>query len=411
MHIVTANEMYEMDRFAMEEGGLDGRILMENAGRAITEKIIPLLANESQVLILVGAGNNGGDGFVIGRTLRNQGYGVNLLQLVSDEKVRGDARYHKQVFQNYGGLVHVDAKGEKIECFLEQADVVIDAIFGIGIKDKLRPPFDRIIPMINNKSAKVISVDIPSGVPADEGLTFQTGVEADYTFIVEQPKMSAFLQHTADFYGKWEPVSIGLPPIGHGKHTIRRTWQQADVQKTLPSRDRFSHKGNHGRGLVIGGSYEMIGSVAMSAKAALRSGAGLLTVATAKEVIPSVSSHCAEATYLSLPSKDGRIAGPVSIDFSMYDGIAIGMGMGRDSNAKAFTRQVIQMSNQQLLIDADGIHHIHDDLTVLEQREHPTVLTPHLGEMSLLTGLPVAQILLNPFAVTKEFATRYHIWY
>ncbi|MBM7571083.1 NAD(P)H-hydrate dehydratase [Aquibacillus albus] len=409
MHIVTANEMYEMDRVAMEKGGIDGRILMENAGRSITESMIPLLAKNSRILILVGAGNNGGDGFVIGRTLCNQRFHVTVLQLVPDEKIRGDAAYHKQLYINFGGKVHVDDQGKEIAAFLKEATVVIDAIFGIGIKGKLRPPFHQIIEAVNQSNTVKLSVDIPSGIPADEGVSFDTGVWADYTFVIEAPKMSAFLQHTAKYYGKWEVVKIGLPLASFDQVTARKVWTEEQVHFTLPKRDDYSHKGTHGKGLIVGGSREMPGSIAMTALSSLRSGAGLVSVGTVNEVIPSIVSHCAEATFIPLDSEKGVITGSQCLDYSVYNAIAIGMGMGRSEDTAELTRQLIKEANCPVIVDADGLYHISDDLELLKQREFPSILTPHPGEMSRLTGIPVKEIISKPFRIAEEFSKTYQV--
>ncbi|MCT2534958.1 NAD(P)H-hydrate dehydratase [Aquibacillus koreensis] len=408
MQIVTAKEMYEIDRLTIEKGGVDGKLLMENAGRSIVNHMLPIIDRTKSILVLVGGGNNGGDGFVIARTLLTDGYDVLVVQLVPDYKIKGEAAYHKQLWLNFGGIVHVFQDTSMIRRYLLDADIVVDAMLGIGISGEVRQPLKDVIGLVNQVEALTISVDIPSGLPADEGESHFEAVVADYTFIVEHPKMSLFLESCSPFYGKWEVVKIGLfhSNLSSGS---RIAWRERDVKRTLPKRSRNSHKGTHGRGLVIGGSSTMPGSIAMTLKAALRSGAGLITGGTINEVFSSIASHCVEATYLPLLGKAGAMT-TQPVDVSMYNAIAIGMGMGRNEETAAFTRQLVKDVTKPILIDADGLHHIKDDLASISQRKQPTILTPHPGEMAMLTGISVREILLHPFEVSKQFAYEHNVY-
>ncbi len=398
--------MYEIDRYTIEQLGMDGKILMENAGREITKEIIPLVSDRDRILILVGSGNNGGDGFVVARTLRNLGYHPFVLQLVTNEKIKGDAAYHKQLFCNFGGSVEILQNVDEIHRYITNADVIVDAILGIGVTGNLRSPIDQVVQAINDSEKRTISVDIPSGVPADEGVEVFDGVKADYTIVVDRPKISAFLTHCAKYYGEWKVVDIGLPP---SISSTVKTWMKADVQATLPKRNKYAHKGNHGKGLIVGGSIEMPGSIAMTASAALRSGSGLLTVASVKGNIPSIAMRCAEATYRPLKSQQGAVVNQ-EVDLFGFDAIAIGMGMGRDPNTAIFTKKVVAEAEMPVLIDADGLHHIKEDLSILTDRSYPTVLTPHLGEMAMLTERSVKEIMNRPFAIAKQFACQHQIY-
>ncbi|WP_226038152.1 NAD(P)H-hydrate dehydratase [Aquibacillus saliphilus] len=410
MHIVTANEMYEIDRIAIEEMGINGTILMENAGRAITEKVVGLVEKSDRILVLVGSGNNGGDGFVIARTLQNQGYKVTVLQLVPNEKITGAAGYHKQLLINFGGVIQQKQDSDEITTFLNNTDVVIDAMLGIGITGKLRSPFNQVVDAVNQVDKLIISVDIPSGVPAGEDGSDFIAIKANYTFVIEEPKVSAFLQQCAPYYGKWSKVKIGLPQEAFDKQSKRKTWGWQNVSNTLPKRDKFSYKGSHGRGLIIGGCLHMPGSVAMTSLAALRSGSGLITVATVEEAIPSIAQQCMEATFLPLASQEGTIASCQKIDTTLYDAIAIGMGMGRKEETGILTREIISKANTPVLIDADGLYHIKQDLSVITDRNHPTVLTPHFGEMAMLMDTTVNDVIKNPFTLAKNFATEHGVY-
>lgn len=404
MHIVTAEEMYEIDKWTTESFGLDEKILMENAGRAAALNIIRHISCEQRILVLAGGGNNGGDGFVIARTLAGLGYAVHVIQAGPDEKIAGAAAYHKHLYvKSEGKLEHLEDM-QMVRKRIMAADALIDSMLGIGVKGEPKAPFDQIITWINESPATVFSIDIPSGVPAGEGNLPFSGVEADVTVIIEAPKPSAFVQRTASYYGKREIVSIGIPPVIIEDKSSCRLWQEVDVRNSLPQRDPYSHKGTHGKGIVAGGALDMPGSITLSTAAALRAGAGLITSAVPEEIIPLVAAHVKEATYKALKSENGRIASSAPVDTAGFDAVAIGMGMGRDDAAGMFTRKLLAEAEIPVLIDADGLFHIKDNLEVVKEREHPTILTPHPGEMAMLTGLSIKEILTSPFRVSKEFA-------
>jgi len=406
VYIVTAKEMYDLDRYAMDEIGLDGRLLMENAGRAVADQIESYVSLSDSILVLIGKGNNGGDGFVIGRTLIQRGYNVNVIQMIPSSKIEGDAAYHRQLFLNMGySLGQYDGQ-DSLEMLCQQSSILVDAMFGIGVKGAIRSPYREAIEAINKSAAYTISVDLPSGVPADEGMEVDQAVQADHTVVVQYPKLSAYLQHAAPFYGEWTTVEIGLPTPPQHKRFL---WGQTRVQSTFPKRESFSHKGKHGKGLVIGGSSTMPGSVGLTSRAALRAGAGLLTLATVQDVIQALVSSTLEATYISLQHKDGYILDVEGIDFS-YDGVAIGMGMGRQEKTREVLQTVLQNASCPVLIDADGLYALQKDLTMLEIRESPTILTPHPGEMAHLLGVSIPELLLKPFGYTKSFAEEHNVY-
>ncbi|WP_173917765.1 NAD(P)H-hydrate dehydratase [Halobacillus sp. Marseille-Q1614] len=403
MDIVTAQEMYEWDRLAIESAGMPGAMLMENAGRAVCSDLERKLQPGDRVMVLIGGGNNGGDGFVIARTLLNRGYRVQAWQVVPNEKIKGDALVHKELFVHSGYTVQHLEDVQSWKTALREADIVIDSMLGIGVKGKLRPPFDEIIPLVNEHEAYTIAVDIPSGVPADEGVTEFDGIQADFTVIIAAPKQSVFLEHTSPFYGEWSIVEIGLPSsiLSDPK---RSHWQVENVKSTLPDRQALSHKGSHGKGLAVGGAFHMPGSIAMTARAALRSGIGLLTIATPKNAVPLVTSFVQEAMYF--PLADGGEA----MDFSGFDGAAFGMGIGREEKSSFLLDELLNGTDGPLLIDADGLYHLKEKLGTMPGPDRPIVVTPHPGEFAHLTGRSIPEILASPFSISRDFACRYGVY-
>lgn len=409
MYIVTAKEMYGIDHYTMQELGVEGKLLMENAGRAICLKLENLIEKTSRICVIAGSGNNGGDGFVIARTLLNNNYHVHVVQAVPDEKITGDALYHKNLYKNCGGTVTVIKEAEIIRELVSDANIIVDAMVGIGIRGKLREPLAGIVRFLNQTEKFVVSIDIPSGLPADEGLTDFTAVEADCTFIVGAPKTSAFLEHSASFYGEWEMVSIGFPPLALRKYSKRMLWNEGNFQESMPKRKLNSHKGDHGRGLVIGGSTEMPGSIAMSVKAALKAGSGLITAATTEKVIQMIAPVSMESTFLALSEKNGYLANH-TFPVDSYDAIAIGIGMGRYEETRDLVRYVLEQAKCPVIIDADGIYHIKSDLSMIKKRSDPTIVTPHPGEMAMLLDISVPELLKEPFRYAAEFAGKYNVY-
>ncbi|NBJ71288.1 MULTISPECIES: NAD(P)H-hydrate dehydratase [Clostridia] len=408
MFIVTAKEMYDMDRLAMQEIGLDGKLLMENAGRAVAWKVMGKISQADKICILAGAGNNGGDGFVIARTLLDHNYHVKVLQVVPNDKITGDAYDHKHIYEKCGGqVVPYDTGATQM---IKEADVLIDAMIGIGIKGEVREPFASLISLINAEQSYVISVDTPSGVPAYEGGESFHAVQADYTIIIGAPKQSVFLPYTASYYGEWEVVSIGLPTFIFKRLTSKRMWQLDDVKKTLPRRQLFDHKGNHGRGLVIGGCTDMPGALSMSVQAALKSGAGLITGASSLPVIQMIAGNCVEAMYTPVPAIDGYLNNSLNINLHAYNAIAIGMGLGRRKETKEVVKQVIETATCPVIIDADGLYHLSQLLPYLRDRSYPTIITPHPGEMATLLGVSIRELLQKPFQYAKDFSAAYHVY-
>lgn len=396
--------MYEIDRKAMEDYRISGVMLMENAGRAITDKLIGKITKKTKIVILVGGGNNGGDGFVIARTLINLGYRVELIQVISDHKIKGDAARHKAILTCFDCSITLVDESSHYRQLIQEADLIIDAMLGIGFSGTLKEPYDSIIQQVNCATGRVIAVDLPSGIPAESGLEDVKAIKADLTYCIEAPKPSAFIERYAGYYGEWEIVKIGLPtPLVTASK--KEVWTMEKVNQTLPRRAQHSHKGDHGKGLIIGGTENMPGSICLTANAALRSGLGLLTVASRREVIPIIAQAATEATFMNLE------AGGIDLfeRFSSFDAIAIGMGMGRSEDTRMILETALN-SDKPLIVDADGLYYIREHLTKRVKRKAPMILTPHPGEMAMLIDQPIDQIKANPFEIAKDFATKYQLY-
>lgn len=404
MQVTGAKDMYEWDRKAIEEYGREGHVLMENAGRAIAERIFRNFSAEETFLLLIGGGNNGGDGFVLARILRDQGWRVSAVQVVPDEKIKGDALYHKRVYEQSGYMLDSLTEGS-----WHSHTVIIDAMLGIGVEGLLRPPFDRLVEKVNDAPSTTISVDIPSGLPADEGTEDFQAVQADITYVIQAPKPSLYLDGTRAYYGNYSVVDIGLPPAA-APGNEREVWSEQAVKESYPVLPSSAHKGTRGKGAIIGGGQMMPGALIMAATASIRAGAGLTTAATVSSIVPSIAPSLPELMFAEITETDGIL---IDIDPAVLkgkDGVAVGVGMGRDPRSEKIVETLLTNTEARLLIDADGLYHLQSLLPALKAREGETVLTPHLGEMARLLNREIAEVKQNPFSLSRSFAREYGVY-
>lgn len=412
MQVVTKEEMYAIDREAMELG-LHGEMLMENAGQAVTARLLNRFSGDEKIVVVIGKGNNGGDGFVVARMLKSYGFQVDVWLACEQNEVTGDAKKAMEIYERSGYDFQV-ISNDSIKLFqqsLSQCTHIIDALLGIGMKGIVRSPYREIISFINQQNDKyVISLDLPSGVSADDGECSEA-VCANETIIIHHPKLSAFLYPSRRYYGEISVVNIGIPPrISEQIEEKRFVWTDEDVMRTFPDRKPDSHKGDHGKGLLIGGSKTMSGAIIMSAKAALRSGSGLLTIAMPEEALNAVASSVIEAMYMPWPAKDGYFCGDIErLDESKFDAIAVGPGMGRTEGGRIVVERLLR-TNIPLLIDADGLYHLASLLPMVKKRTAPVIITPHEGEMARLLHVSANEVKADRFGLSRQFATAYGVY-
>lgn len=402
MHVVSREEMQAIDRYTIEQIGLGGPLLMENAGRAVFAELAPELNAGKKVMVIIGKGNNGGDGFVIARQLLDsQAYEETWL-LADPEEITGAAAYHMNAYRAAGGTIQrISENEEAFTTSVGQADLIIDALLGTGIHGVPYPGYLQVIGIINRSGARVVSVDLPSGVPADGEPFAHEAVDADLTLTLECPKLAQFVQPGARHFGEVRTLRIGIPESAFKSLGIRRkVWQREDIMQTLPRRDPFSHKGSHGKGLLIAGSQQMPGAAFFAAKAALRSGIGLLKVSVPDQVRPIIAAHLPETMFMPR----------TAADFQGLSGLAVGPGLGREPEQAALVRRVLEYEEIPCVIDADGIYHLKSMLDLLRERRIPAVLSPHPGEMAHLLDLSVKDVEGSRFNVSKAFAEKYHVY-
>ncbi|KAF0994898.1 NAD(P)H-hydrate dehydratase [Geobacillus sp. TFV-3] len=408
--IVTSDEMYAIDREVTERIGISADSLMENAGQALFSALKERISRAANVAVLAGAGNNGGDGFVVARMLKSYGYETDVWLVPPKEKVKGAARTALEVYERSGYSWNAYEGNERaFAARVPHYDVIIDALLGIGVKGEVRSPYQEIIEQVNRSRAVVYAIDVPSGVPADGG-DVAAAVRADVTLTIHCPKLGAYTFPAADYYGELAVVDIGIPPLVVKTNAVRRfVWERSDVMRTMPKRKRSSHKGTHGKLLVVGGSKAMTGAVTLAAKAALRSGAGLVTMAVPETVYEAVANRVPEAMCRPWQADGGAFAGAVDWDGLDVDAMAVGPGLGRTEGVRRLVGELVRKP-VSLILDADALFFWDDYAEQVRRRSVPTVITPHPGEMARIVHRSIREVEHDRFGVSKRLAMEYGVY-
>lgn len=418
MKVATAAQMREIDGKAVAEYGLPGAALMENAGGEVARKVEAVLGEvaDKKVCIFAGKGNNGGDGFVAARRLTWRGAKVKVFLLGAKTAVAGDALVNLEVLVRAGADI-VEVAGErdidKAKFAAAFADCLVDALVGTGFRGEIGGIMAEVVEIINTAGKPVVAVDIPSGIDADTGQVRGTAVRAAHTVTFALPKPGLLFQPGAWHAGQVDVVDIGLPVELIADETIRQNTITAQyVRGILPQRWPWAHKGDSGRVAAVAGSTGMTGAAVLLARAALRSGAGLVTVGVAASLNPVMEVKLTEAMTAPLPEGEpGRLgleAVPaVAALAEGCDVLAVGPGLGRAADTQAAVRRIVKEAGCPLVLDADALNALVGYTDVLFESEALAVLTPHAGELSRLTGLPVQAINADRTAAARGAAARW----
>lgn len=414
MKILTVDQMKTEERLS-DEMGVTYQRLMENAGCAAAAFIRRTLSNVAgrNFMIFCGSGNNGGDGLVVARKLFEEG--ANVIVVLCGGMPRSDeAKYmYDCVIQAGITMLDFEIDRKKVDEFLDGADIIIDALFGTGFSGEFRAPYDEIAEMINSALAVRISLDIASGVNAETGLAAKGSIKAAFTVAFEGAKPGHMLLPGKEFCGNIEVVDIGIP------HEVKAEVEQncfvtgeEMVFSSIRKRPRFSNKGTFGKLLCITGSANFPGAAALSALGAMRSGAGITTVATTEKVVSMIAPRIPEATFLSLPENpDGTISAEAKEKLLPFvesvDAVLIGCGLGRGKDIAKIVEFVLENASGTVVLDADGINCIAEKPNVLKKAKEIPIITPHMGEMARLCGISIAETIEQRTKIASETAKKY----
>ena len=410
MKLVTTEQMRSLDRAAIDDYGIPSVVLMENAGRAVAEAAAQMLDGPGRVVVVCGRGNNGGDGFVAARHLSNRSVPVEVYLLAAVDDLQGDAATNCHIAQQMNLPICESPDPAVLEAALSSADLIVDAILGTGISGAVRGPAKAAISAINQSPARVLAVDIPSGISGDTGQVMGVAVQADRTLTFGLPKIGHYCYPGRDHCGEIELVDISLPAVlvGSADLPTNLTTSQ-DAAAMLPPRWADMHKGDAGRLLIVAGSPGMTGAAAMAGLAAVRSGAGLVTVGIPASLNAILEVKCTEVMTLLLPeTAHGSLAPEARDEILKFaescDAVALGPGLSQVSETAELARQLIERISTPLVVDADGLNACAGATEPLKNREAPTIITPHPGELSRLIGQSVADIQQDRITAARQAA-------
>jgi len=404
--VLTADEMRRADRRTIDEVGLPGPVLMENAGAAVAQIVAERFPAARHVVVLCGRGNNGGDGFVVARRL---GARARAFLLGGRDAVRGDARTHLLACERSGGRVSVvesEAEWAEARARLEEADLVVDAVLGTGLRSAPTGLAAEAVAAIEGRfeaGIPVLAVDLPSGVPSDGGFAPWPAARATVTVTFAAPKRGHVLPPACHHVGELVVADVGIPPESlAAANPALFLLEDEDAAWAFPLRRREAHKGDFGHVLVVAGSVGKTGAAVLAAGGALRAGAGLVTVATPEPCLPVVAAARPEAMTEPLPATAGggldEASLPRLLDLAgQRDAVVLGPGIGQDPGTRALVRAFVRACPVPLVVDADGLNALAaargEEAALGALRRHaPTVLTPHPGETARLVGRPTAEI-------------------
>lgn len=404
MKVLTAAAMREADRRTIEELGLPGMVLMECAAMRTVEAVMALLPAPARVLIAAGPGNNGGDGLAAARLLEQAGYSVSLWTTVAPQGYRGDAAVNYEFLRHSNFVVKHILDYEALERFrneLERADLIVDAIFGTGLVRPVEGLPAAVIKAVNEGTAPVLAIDLPSGVEADSGKVLGVAVQARWTVCLAFPK-PGLLQHPgAGLAGEVAVGAINIPSfLVAGEQAAVTT--AGEICKLLPLRSPESHKGSFGRVLIAAGSTGMSGAAVLASTAALRGGAGLVYLAAPASLCPALEAQLCEVIIVPLPECAPGVIGPEGAKILLErarrcDVLAAGPGLAPVRETAVLIEQLLRRAPLPVVLDAGALGALallpeKERGALLRKAEQTVVLTPHPGEMAALTGLSAAEI-------------------
>lgn len=390
--LYRAEQVRALDRNAIDQHGIPGFELMQRAGNAAFARLRARWPEARRLAVLAGAGNNGGDGYVIARLALEQEWPVRLLTLGDHDRLRAEAADSARAFAQAGGRV------ERFQALPPDADLIVDAMLGTGLERPVAGDWASAITAANGSRAPVLAVDIPSGLHADTGRVLGVAVEAELTVSFIGLKQGLFTGRGPDHCGEISFDALQVPPAVYAGQILsarRLDWHKE--RELLPRRRRAAHKGDCGHVLIIGGSPGMSGAARLAGEAALRAGAGLVTVAT----------HPEHAALLNLTRPELMVQAVADVSAleraaERADLIAIGPGLAQGAWSQALFEQALAL-DKPLVLDADAL-----SLLATSPRQHGNwVLTPHPGEAARLLGLTVAEVEQDRFAAVEALQRRY----
>ncbi|HEV2856703.1 MAG TPA: NAD(P)H-hydrate dehydratase [Thermoanaerobaculia bacterium] len=416
MRILTAEAMREVDRAAIEELGIPSLVLMENAAIGVVEALGKAFGEAESVAVFCGPGNNGGDGLAVARHLSVRGWEVRVFLVTGGRELSADAGVQLGICRKAELPVLEIGSADVLDAAFDAAaecDVLVDALFGTGLARPLEGLFALVVDAINALPAPCVAVDLPSGLSGSESQPIGPHVEADLTVTFAAPKVAHVFPPAADAVGEMVVTDLGIPPRlvddveeEDGDLHLLIGEELADL---VPEREPGSHKGDYGHALIVAGSPGKAGAAILAARAAVRAGAGLVTVGVPEPILQTVDLGSIESMTLGLPAgASGQLldeAAEAVLDAAEGKAVlALGPGLGQEPATVAAIRRIVLGCPLPLVLDADGLNAFAGHAGDLAARRVETVLTPHPGELGRLLGVSTAQIQEDRVAAARGAA-------
>jgi len=417
MKIATSQQIKNIDRRATREFGIPGTVLMENAATAVMaemERFFDGLAGV-RVGILCGKGNNGGDGLALARRLVIRGVAVRVAMLAPFSAATGEAKVNLSILRKTDVEITPNASARSLADIIAWSDVIVDAMLGVGLSSPLKGLYAQAVDMINSSGRPVVAIDIPTGIDADTGSVMGSAVKADLTVTMALLKRGLVLHPGAQYAGTLRVADIGIPSeaVDREKITVSLL-DRGYAWGLVPRREPDSHKGDFGHLMVVAGSPGKAGAAIMAARSALRSGVGLVSVATPNGLVPIVQSQIVEP--MCIPSAES-IEGTLGLGSEEellkavvgMSACAIGPGLSTHYETVQVVRNLIRQLTVPMVIDADGLNALAGFTDILKRTKAPVILTPHPGEMRRLVGVSSADVQKDRITVASEFAAKHKV--
>ncbi|MEM9594171.1 MAG: NAD(P)H-hydrate dehydratase [Acidobacteriota bacterium] len=401
MRILTAEAMRALDRRAIDEVGIPGMVLMENAAIGVVDAIAEQFPAAEEIVLLCGPGNNGGDGLAVARHLDARGYRTDVHLVLGSKPPSGDAALQKRILENFGlRITELDASSDlaPVVAACAAAHLVVDALFGTGLSRALGGHFGALVRALRDVKTPMLAVDLPSGLDGSRWTPPGDHLRAEVTVTFAAPKIAHVFPPAADACGQLVVADLGFPPhLVDGAPGRTHLLTEEGMAAFVAPREDDAHKGSFGHVLLVGGRAGTSGAVVLAARGAVRGGAGLVTAAVPEPLLSAVDSGSVESMTLGLPTdSDDRLSRDAAetalAAAADKAAVAVGPGLGQGDGARACVDLLVAEVDRPLVLDADALNLLAGRLDALRRRPAPTVLTPHPGEMARLLGQTTEQI-------------------
>ena len=408
MRIVSKQEMKDIEQLASEKYFMSERMIVENVGSHAARVIIQASnvdLSSGEIIFLIGRGNNGADGMATARHLKNLGHKVRAFILFNESECKEELLFQIKAAKSFGVAVNYIESSVEFTSYVDQLNppVIVDCIFGTGVHLPISNFVYEVIEYTNSLSAFVFSMDIASGLEGDSGVVQGNAIIADMTLAIGFPKLGHYVSSGPRFSGEIYVLAVGLPSSveNEGDKFLLRPEHMVDL---VNPRDKFGDKKVFGHSLVIGGSHGLIGAPILAAKASLKVGSGLVTVATWEPQYQEMTSRLIPELMTGYISLEPENWGRIIRDLNKYSSVVIGPGLARTPIARRLVLEVLNNFDGPVVIDADAIHVLNkdDDKKAFNLRNAPTILTPHFGEFAKFAGIEYDELTQNPVHYLKQ---------